>query len=58
MNNIIIATPGRGIGSKMIRIIAIITIISVLYPSRESPEGVSRKYRIEPVRTANKNHRF
>jgi len=43
MNNIIIATPGRGIGSKMIRIIAIITIISVLYPSRESPEGVSRK---------------
>jgi hypothetical protein len=38
-----IATPGRGIGSEIIRIIAIITIINVLYPSRESPSGVSRK---------------
>jgi hypothetical protein len=55
---IYIAIAGKGIGSVMININAVITIMIVRYPSIDRPSGVGRRRRIAPMAIVMRNHFF
>ena len=52
------ATPGRGMGSVMNRIVATTDMARTIWPARVSPSGGSKLNRAKPTISAMKNHFF